>query len=125
MTRYVVIAVAVVIVLAALFFFGKKLALMICGAAAEGEIVASRERARGEYVHTVEFEFNGEKVRSEDKTGYSQAIPVGETRRIMVSRKNPEVFEYADTLRMHIIASAATAVLGVLIILRFAFFVTE
>lgn len=123
--RYVVIAAAVIIVLAAIFFLGKKLALMIGGADAEAEILSSRERERGVYVHTVEFELDGKKVRSEDKTGYSQPIPVGEIRRIRVSRKNPEIFEYADTLRLHIIASAVMAVLGVLIILRFAFFVTE
>lgn len=123
--RYVVIAAAAAIVLAAIFFLGKKLALIIAGADAEAEVVSSRERKQGEYVHTVEFELNGKKIRSEDKTGYSQAMHPGELRRIKVSRKNPEIFEYADTLRLHIIASAVMAVLGVLIILRFAFFVTE
>lgn len=123
--KYVVISAAAVIVLAALFFLVKRLALMIGGAAVEAEILSSRERKRGEYVHMVEFELGGEKIIAEDKTGYSQTIPAGETRRIKVSRRNPENFEYADTLRLHIIAAAVLAGLGALMIIRFAFFVTE
>lgn len=123
--REVVIAAAAFAALAALFFFVKKLALMIGGAEAVAEIVSSRERKQGEYVHTVEYELDGKKITAEDKTGYSQAIPAGETRRIRVSRNTPEIFEYADTLRLHIIALAAMEVLSVLMIVRFAFFVTE
>ncbi|MCM1529058.1 MAG: hypothetical protein NC093_03580 [Alistipes sp.] len=123
--KIVVISVAVVIVLAALFLLVKKLALMIGGAAAEAEIIGSREVKQGEYVHTLEFEFNGEKIIAEDKTGYSQAIPAGETRLIKVSRKDPKNFEYADTLRLHIIAAAVMAALGVLMVVRFAFFVKD
>lgn len=123
--KIVVISVAVVIVLAALFFLVKKLALMIGGAVAEAEIIGSREVKKGEYVHTLKFEFNGEKIIAEDKTGYSQALPVGETRLIKVSRKDPENFEYADTLRLHIIAAAVMAVLGALMVIRFAFFVKD
>ncbi len=120
-----VITAAAAIVLAALFFLVKKLALMIGGELLEAEIISFREPKQGEYVHTVEFELNGRKVTAEDKTRYSQAIPVGETRLIKVSRKDPEIFEYADTLRLHIIAAAVMAVLGVLMIIRFAFFVTD
>lgn len=121
----VVIAAAAVIFLGAMIFLVKKLALTIGGTETAAEIVSSRERKKGEYVHTVRFTLDGEEIIAEDKTGYSQPIPPGETRRIKVSRKNSEIFEYADTLQLHIIALSALAVMSVLVMIRFAFFVTE
>lgn len=108
-----------------LVYIVKLLILRFTGLKINAEVVAVREVKQGTYVHTLEFDFKGKIVRKDDKTGYSQPFSKGDVLEIVCSRKNPDNFEYASAIKKNIIVATVAFAMAVLIMVRFAFFVTE
>lgn len=125
MERIAVITVGAVIAVTALVYIVKLLILKVTGSEKDAEVVAVREIKQGTYVHTLQFDFDGKIVRRDDKTGYSQPFSKGDVLKIVCSKKSPDKFEYATALRKNIIVAGVLVLMSLLIIVRFAFFVTE
>ncbi len=125
MERILCITAGSVIAVAALVYIIKLLVLQVTGLKEDAEVVAVKEPNQGTFVHTLRFHFNGRIVEKDDRTGYSQPFSKGEVHKIVCSKKNPDNFEYADALRKNMIVAGVLALMSVLIVIRFAFFVTE
>lgn len=125
MERIAVITVGAVIAVAVAVYIVKLLILQFTGSKVNAEVVAVREVKQGTYVHTLKFDFNGKIVKKDDKTGYSQPFSKGDVLQIVCSKKSPDNFEYANALRRNIAIASVLLVMSLLIIVRFAFFVTE
>ncbi len=125
MLRIVVISAGAIIALAGLVYLIKLMILRFGGVRAVGEVIAVKEPQRGQYVHTLRFEYNGKIVEKDDKTGYSQAFAVGEQLEICCSKRNPDKFEYVKEINKNMIIALVLIVMAVLIMLRFAFWVTD
>lgn len=125
MERIAVIAVGAVIAVAALIYIVKLLILQLTGTKKNAEVVAVREIKQGTYVHTLQFDFDRKIVYRDDKTGYSQPFSKGDVLKIVCSKKSPDKFEYATALRKNIIVAGVLLLMSLLIIVRFAFLVTE
>ena len=125
MVRIVVEAAGAVIALAGLVYLIKLLILRISGVRVAAEVISAREPEQGRYIHTLRFEHNGKIVEKEDKTGYSQPFSIGEKLEIICSRSDPSKFEYVGALKKNMIIAAIMVVMAVLIVLRFAFWVTD
>ena len=125
MERIITECVGALIALAALVYLVKLLILRIGGFRTDAEVVAVKEPKQGYYVHTLRFVHGGKNVERDDKTGYSQPFSKGTVLPLICSRSSPDRFEYAEALNKHIIISCVLIVMSVLIVLRFAFFVTD
>lgn len=125
MERILCITAGAVIAVAALVYIIKLLILRFMGLKEDAEVVAVKEPKQGTFVHTLRFHFNGRIVEKDDRTGYSQPFSKGEVHKIVCSKKNPDNFEYADALRKNMIVAGVLVLMSVLIVIRFAFFVTE
>ena len=125
MERIIVGVVAAVIAAAALVYFVKLLALYVGGERKTAEVVAVREPKQKVFVHRLRFEHGGEIVEHDDKTGYSQPFSVGDEQEIICSKRHADKFEYAVALKRNMVISLVLAAMSVLIVLRFAFFVTD
>lgn len=125
MERILCITAGAVIAVAALVYIIKLLILQFTGLKEDAEVVAVKEPKQGTFVHTLRFHFNGRIVEKDDRTGYSQPFSKGEIHKIVCSKKNPDNFEYTDALRKNMIVAGVLVLMSVLIIIRFAFFVTE
>lgn len=125
MERVIVMSAGAVIAVCALVYLIKLLVLQLTGSVKNAEVVAVREVKQGTFVHTLRFDFNGKMIEKDDKTGYSQPFSKGDVLEIVCSKKNPEKFEYVSALRKNIAVSAVLLVMSVLIVVRFAFFVTD
>lgn len=122
MLRYVVASIGGILCLCGLGYFFSVLWLEIFGIKAEAEVVSSRKRDDGLYVHTLKFSDGSER---EDKTGLSQPISTGTVKSVVCSRSNPNRFEYAEQLSKNIVISLIMAVLAALIVVRFLFGVID
>ncbi|MCM1133360.1 MAG: hypothetical protein NC340_07800 [Ruminococcus flavefaciens] len=125
MERILCMSAGAVIALCTLVYLVKLLVLWLTGLKINAEIIKSREVKQGSYVHTLRFDFNGRTVEKDDRTGYSQPFAKGEIHKIVCSKKSPDKFEYADALRKNMIVATVLLVMSLLIVVRFAFFVTE
>ncbi len=125
MERILCITAGAVIAVAALVYIVKLLILQITGFKINAEVVAVKEPKQKTFVHTLRFSFNGKVVEKDDRTGYSQPFSKGDVHKIVCSRKNPDNFEYAAALRKNIIIAGILFVMSLLIVVRFALFVTE
>lgn len=125
MERIAVITVGAVIAVTVLVYIIKLLVLQFTGIKEDAEVVAVREIKQGTYVHTLRFSFNGMIVQEDDKTGYSQPFSKGDVLQIVCSKKSPDNFEYAAALRKNIIVAGVLLLMSLLIIVRFAFLVTD
>lgn len=125
MERILCITAGAVIAVAALVYIIKLLILQFTGLKKDAEVVAVREIKQGTYVHTLKFDFKGKVVEKDDRTGYSQPFSKGDVLKIVCNKKNSNKFEYAEALRKNIIIACVLLVMSVLIVVRFAFFVTE
>lgn len=122
MLRYVVASVGGIFALCGLGYFFSLLWLKIFGNMAEAEVVSSRKRDDGLYVHTLRFEDGSSR---EDKTGLSQPISSGTVKSVVQSRSNPNRFEYTEQLNKNIVISLILVIFSVLIVVRFLFGVIE
>ncbi len=125
MERIIVGAVAAIIAAAAFIYFIKLLLLYVGGVRKTAEVVSVREPKQKMFVHRLRFEYDGEIVEHDDKTGYSQPFSVGDEREIICSKHKEDKFEYAAALKKNMVISLILVAMAILIVLRFAFFVTE
>lgn len=125
MERIICASVAVLIAVSGLGYLIKLLILKFTGFTTEAQIIAIKEPKKGVYVHTLKFIFNGKTVEKNDKTGYSKPFSKGEIKRIICSKKNSDKFEYAEALRKNIVIAGILILMSILIVVRFAFFVSE
>lgn len=121
MERLIYASAAVLIAAGGLFYLIKLLILKFTGFTTEAQITSVKEPKKGVYIHTLRFAFKGKIIEKDDKTGYSQPFPKGETKKIVCSKKNPEDFEYADALRKNIIIAVVLIFIAVLVAVRFTF----
>lgn len=125
MERILCITAGAVIAVATLIYIIKLLILQLTGLKENAEVVAVKEPKQGTFVHTLRFDFNGKIVEKDDRTGYSQPFSKGDVLKIVCSKKNPDNFEYANALRKNMIIAGVLVLMSLLIVVRFAFFVTE
>ena len=122
MLRYIVASVGGILGLCGLVYFFSMLWLKIFGIKAEAEVVSSRKRDDGLFVHTLRFDDGSAR---EDKTGLSQPISAGTVKTVICSRSDPNRFEYTEQLNKNIVISLILVIFSVLIVFRFLFGVIE
>lgn len=125
MVRYVCIAAGVIIAVLGLGYLGKLLILRFFGVRTKAEVIKVTEPEKGKYVHTLSFEHNGKTVVKDDRSGYSQPFLVGEEMTVICSKSDPGKFGYERELNKNILITLVLIVMAVLVVVRFAFFVTE
>ena len=77
------------------------------------------EKKKGTFVHTLRYTYKGKTIESDDRTGFSQPLRVGEKRTITVDSRDPKRFEYTDELKKNIIITAVMVCLAVVFSVKF------
>ena len=112
-------AIGVVIAAAALVYLVGLLMLRKNGVQAEGEVISAEEKKKGTFVHTLRYTYKGKTIESDDRTGFSQPLRVGEKRTITVDSRDPKRFEYTDELKKNIIITSVMVCLAVVFSVKF------
>ncbi len=118
----IVFGIAAVIALAsAVRFF----IILKAGKRINAEIVKSREIKQGCYVHTLRFEYKNKTYEKEDTAEYSEPIPKGETREIVFNPKKPQKVHFTSELKKGAVLSLGVVLGGILLVLRFRYWVEK
>lgn len=73
------------------------------------EIIEVTEQVRGRkkrvegYTHKMRYEVDGKPFEADDRAGYNQPFKVGSKQLIVYDPKQPEKFEYEDSLKKNIV----------------------
>ncbi|MBO5571554.1 MAG: DUF3592 domain-containing protein [Ruminococcus sp.] len=127
--KYILIALAgLVIMVGALAFLIRNIMLKKNGVQTEAEVIAVGEDTRkgrggmrtvSGYIHTLRYEVKGKMVEAKDRTGYVQPFSKGSEHTIIYSRKNPEIFDYAEQIDRNIKLYGGLAAVGAVFAVRF------
>ena len=98
------------------------------GVQTEAEVIAVSEDTRkgrggmrtvSGYIHTLRYEVKGKMIEAKDRTGYVQPFSKGSEHTIIYSRKNPEIFDYAEQIDRNIRLFGGLAAVGAVFAVRF------
>ena len=67
------------------------------------EIIRGRKKQVSGYTHKLRYEVSGKTIETNDKAGYTQPFKVGSKQLIVYNPKQPEKFEYEDSLKKNIV----------------------
>ena len=102
-------AVGIVIMIASLVNLIGLLRLKKRGITVLAEVLEVREIVRGRkkriegYTHRMRYEVDGKPFEADDRAGYNQPFKVGSKQLIVYNPKQPEKFEYEDSLKKNIV----------------------
>ena len=124
----IIIAIAGIgVMLWGLVFLLRNIMLKKNGIETEAEVIKVAEdtrkakggRAVNGYIHTLRYEAKGKVIEAKDRTGYVQPLKKGSVQTIIYSRKNPEIFEYAEQIDRNIKMMIGFAAVGAVFAVRF------
>ena len=126
--NYIILAlIGLAVMIFGLVMMGRSWGLKMNGVQTEAEVIAVSEetrkakggRAVSGYIHTLRYEAKGKVIEAKDRTGYVQPLKKGSVQTIIYSRKDPEIFEYAEQIDRNIKMMIGFAAVGAVFAVRF------